>query len=493
MSSKTVSEYKLLSKHTLIYGSGIVINSLVSFLLLPIYTRYLTPHDYGLQELVGLCTGILGILLGTAITSSIFRFYFEYDDIRERNEVISSSIILIALSGPLVLCLLYFVSKPLALYVLDSKQLYCYFNISFAAMFFQMLNNIGYDYLRANYRSLNFILLSLISMVVLISLNIYFIVFLGIGVMGIFLSTLINAVIVTFILIIPLMIRIGPKFSLEKIKKMLRFGVPLIGSQLGGFAVHVSDRFFLKAYSSIAATGIYSLGYKFGTIPSMFISTPFNQVWLPRRMELYKQQGSEELFGKIFTYFLLAISFVGLCIAVLTREVLMVMSDPKFWNAYKIVPIIVLANTIFTFHYHFNIGLLIKNKTKEIAGINISNALVVIILNFILIPSFGVYGAAYATLLAFIYKIALTYYLSSRYYKIHFEAVRILKIIISAIVIFICCTNIYVTNQYLSIAIKMIGLCTFPCILYLMGFFSFEEKAAIRSYAQAIFYGKGLA
>ena len=263
---------------------------------------------------------------------------------------------------------------------------------------------------------------------------------------------------------------------------MLKFGIPMIPSQLGAFIVHLSDRFFIKGYCSIADAGLYSLGYRFGALPSHFISSPFNQTWQPRRFEIYKQEDSEIIFGKIFTYFLVVIFFVGLIISSLTREVLMIMSDPQFWSAYQIVPIIVLATTIFSFHYHLNMGILISKKTKYLAYINFSNGIFIVILNFLLIPKYGIYGAAYATLIAFVYKISLTYYFSSKYYKVYFEFLRIIKLIVSVATIYASTYFIQCESILLTVLLKCLIISMYPIILYELAFFTKEEKMKVMEY-----------
>ena len=171
--------------------------------------------------------------------------------------------------------------------------------------------------------------------------------------------------------------------------------------------------------------------------------------------------------------------FAGLGISVLTRDVLMIMADEKFWPAYKIVPIIVIATTIFSFHYHLNMGILISKKTKYLAYINFSNGFFILILNFLLIPKYGVFGAAYATLIAFIYKISLTYYFSSKYYKIHFEFIRIGKILLSAAVVYILTVPIEFASVYNSFVVKMSIILLYPVFLFGVGFFTVEEKQKI--------------
>ncbi|SPD75004.1 putative Polysaccharide biosynthesis protein [uncultured Desulfobacterium sp.] len=482
MSISVISESKLLAMHSLIYGLGNALNRVVALLLLPIYTRFLTPHDYGIKELVGLSTDVIGILLSTAISGAIYRFYFEYQDEKDRNEVISSAIITIGSFGLLTLTILSFATKTMARYILDSPELYYYFLISFASVWFNSLNDIGYNYLRANHQSLKYVVFSLVKLTSNIGMNIYFICFLKIGVLGILISTLITSILMFLVMNVPLSIKTGMRFSATKIKEMLRFGLPMIPGQFGAFLVNISDRFFIKGYCSVADAGLYSLGYRFGTLPANFISEPFNQVWQPRRFEIYKEDNSEKIFGKIFTYFLTFMLFAGLIIAMLTKDILMIISDSTFWQAYKIVPIIVLATIIFTFHYHLNMGILISKKTKYLAYINLSNGIFVLILNFLLIPKYGVFGATYATLFAFIYKIALTYHYSSKYYKIHFEFLRIGKTIIIAALIY--CASLFIGHPviYLSICLKVSLVLLYPVILLLLGFFTKEEKAKAADY-----------
>lgn len=479
-------ESKFLAKHSIIYGIGNFMGRIVSFLLIPVYTRFLSPHDYGIKELVALSTDVIGILLATSISSAIYRFYFEYEDTKERNEVISTAIIAIGIIGLAALSGLYFCTDFMATYILDNSNLNYFFMISFTSMWFQSLNNIGYNYLRANQQSLKFVGLSFAKMIVTISLNIYTVCILKIGVLGILISTLTTSILVNFLFMIPLVIRIKLRFSLTKFKEMIKFGLPVVPSQLGAFVVHLSDRYFLKAYSSISDAGLYSLGYRFGVLPANFISEPFNQTWQPRRFELYKQDESEKIFGRIFTYFLCLIVFAGLGVSVLTKDLLMIVADPKFWPAYRVVPIIVLASTVFSLHYHLNMGILIAKKTKYLAYINFSNAFLITGLNFWLIPRYGVFGAAYATLFAFLYKIVLTYYFSSRYYKIFFEVNRILKISLAACILYFFTLFLNFGSPYFSFTIKLSIVLLYPLVLLILNFFSNTEKSHIRRYAMGV-------
>ncbi len=219
MSLKIKNEAKLLAKHSTIFGVGNFLNKTIAFLLLPIYTRYLTPNEYGIKALVGLTADVIGILLAIAISSAVYRFYFEYDDIYTRNQVISSAIIAIGFIGILALIPLALATKTMALYILDSSDLYYFFLVAFASMWFQSLNGIGYSYLRANQKSLKFVTLSFVKLIFGILLNIYFVCILKIGVLGVLIATLITSIMLFSVFVVPLLFKIGLNFSREILKK----------------------------------------------------------------------------------------------------------------------------------------------------------------------------------------------------------------------------------------------------------------------------------
>lgn len=489
MSLSIGKETKLLARHSVVYGIGNISNRAAAFLLLPIYTQYLTPNDYGVKELVGLSTEVIAILLSTAISSAVYRFYYEQDGPTERNEVLSSALVGVGVIGLVAIAILSGFTTTMARYILDDADLNYFFMISFCSMWFQSLNEIGNNYLRLERRSVRYVVLSSSKLLLAISLNIYFVVFRGMGVLGVLVSTLIASVALSSVLVIPVLRKVGLRVSLPKLRAMLRFGLPLIPSQLGAFVVHLSGRFFIKGYCSIADAGLYSLGYRFGTLPSNFISSPFNQVWLPRRFELYKREGSEELFGRIFTYFLCFLVPAGLAVSVLTEDLLRIMAAPTFWSAWRIVPIIALADVIFSLHYHLNMGILIEKKTRYLAYVNLSNGALVILLNLLLIPRYGIYGAAVTTLIAFVCKVSLTYYFSSRYYRIHFEFGRIGLLLLSAAIVYAMCTQVELASLYWSLLAKAGVVCSYPVLLLLLGFFSVAEKERIAAVVRRLVGG----
>jgi len=146
--------------------------------------------------------------------------------------------------GLVAFIILSFFTRPMATYIIDAPELYYYFNISLISMWLGAVNNVGFGYLRAKQKSVLFILLSLFRLVAVIAFNVYFIVFLKLGVLGVLLSTLIVAVITTCILNLPILFIAGVRFSRSILKELVRFGMPMVPAQIGGFIVHLSDQVF---------------------------------------------------------------------------------------------------------------------------------------------------------------------------------------------------------------------------------------------------------
>jgi O-antigen/teichoic acid export membrane protein len=476
--AKLLGEAKLLARHSAVYSVGGVLQQLSSIVMLPIYTTHLTPTDYGTQEIVGIVNGVLSILLGVAISSAFFRFYFEYDDEETRLEVLSTAAIALGGSGLVVLGGLAFANHLFAGVLLDDPGLGLYFQLAFAALWFQIVNNLFFGYLQAQRRSLAYVAFSLLRLLSAIGLNIYFVVVKGYGVLGIMLSTLVSGILVFLCLSVPIMWRIGLRFKRRHLSDMTRFGLPVILAELSATVVQISDRLFIKSYVSLAETGIYSLSVRIGTVPSQFISQPFNQTWLPRRLEIAREENSERIFGRIFSWFLALITLAGLAVSTLASDVLHIIADPKYWPAARVIPIIVLANIIFTMHYHFNIGILLEKKTAWLARINMINVVLVLLLNWLLIPTLVSLGAAIASLICCCVKSGLTYLVSRRLYKTHFEWTRVLKILLAAATSFGLVLLIHIDSPWRSLFVNSaIILASYPLTLGLLGFFTPEEIA----------------
>lgn len=473
-------EAKRVAKHTSVYGLGNILGQAIGFVLLPVYTRYLTPADYGIMALLAITTNIVGTIIAVGITQAMFRYYYEYEDPRERNQVISTGIISFALFALVSLSLFSLGSRTFARVILGSEEYTRFFLICFATVWFSTLTRMGMDYLRIKEWSHVYLVISLASLVTSLSLNIYFVVVAEKGVWGILLGNLLNSILFAGVLMAPILIMTGFKFSMPKCKEMVRFGAPLILSDVGRTIANSSDRYFIKGFGDLRITGIYSLAYRFGTIAHTFVTSPFIQIWFPRRLASYKEEDAEKTYARLFTYFLCILILIGLGICVVIKDIVRLFTTPPFYETYKYVPLIIFAYVIFSFYYHFSIALYIKKKSKHIATIDASTGFLNLALNFLLIKYFLVWGAVAATILSFTYRVTMTAIVGKRMHPIQLEKVRTLQLVFSAALVYFISTMIDTGSVWINIPLKAFSVILYPVFLWVLGFFQEEETVVLR-------------
>ena len=170
------------------------------------------------------------------------------------------------------------------------------------------------------------------------------------------------------------------------------------------------------------------MAYRFGFVLSAFIAAPFQQIWAPERFQIAKRPNAQDIFRRVFLYFNIAMGCTAMIISLFVRDMLKVMSDPNFWSAYAVVPLILVAQILHQWTAYNNLGLLITKKTKKFAWGSAVAIPSVLILNFLLIPRYGVWGAAIATIIAYVLRFLVIQMHSQREYRIHYDWLRIGKL-----------------------------------------------------------------
>jgi len=464
-----------LSKHSFIYGLGAVASQIIGFLLLPLYTRYLTPADYGILEIFSVTTTILAIIVGMGLISGLYRSFFDYEEQGRRAEVVSTALLFL---GAACLCsclLLIALASNFSLLLFNSTQYTFYFRVIFLTIFFNTTVAIPMAVFRVQQQSKRYVMFFLLRVLAGIGLNIYFIIVLKKGVLGILGASLISAFLLWCILMPGLIKSIGFRFSKSELKKMLAFGLPLVPGNLAAWIMTVGDRFFLQFLSTPHELGLYSLGYKFGIVVQALVVGPFTLAWSPFLFSMAKEKNAKEVYSSVLTYFSLVAVFVALGISVLPKEVLLIMATPPFYGAYKVIPLIALSYVFSGCYWVLGAGLNLARKTKYVPLIVGVGAVVNLGLNYLLIPSYGMMGAAVATVISYLLLPIGSYFVSRRYYPIKYEWGRVAKIVVAAGLVYVGCLFIRNDSAIIAGLLKLLSLLAFPLLLFAFRFFKPEE------------------
>jgi O-antigen/teichoic acid export membrane protein len=448
-------ELKFLFKHSTVYGLGSIAGQAVGFFLLPIYTRYLTPTDYGVAAIIEITLGLLSILVVSGLADSITRFYYDFQGEKEKQVTISTLYWIIFLFAMVAFPLLYIFAPSLSNLLFNADAYVKHIRIGGAALFLGLSVDVGLLYYRIKSQSMLFVVISLITLLLLVSFNITFIVFMRTGLIGIFYSMFLSRVVLIFLVVVPILWRVGIRFSSALAKNMILFSFPLVFSNLFRQLVSESDKYFINYFFSPFETGIYAIASKIGTSVHLLITSPFLQSFGPKRFDIMHQHNAKETYASIFNYYLLILGTAGLLLSIFSSEIIYLMTTERFFSAARYIPLIVLCWIIFGMRYHFETGILIHKKTKYFAYINACSMTINLFLNYLLISRYKIWGALISLTMTQIVTTGLFYFFGQRLYRISFDLFFAGKLIVALAVLYVASLATSGQSLYISIPLKL--------------------------------------
>jgi len=463
---------RLLGKHSFIYGLGSLLNNLLGFILIPIYTRYLVPSDYGILSLLIATSGIASMIAQLGLGTALFRevIYKESDEVT----VESTAFYFLIGESSLFFGVLIIFSPQLSGLIFSSLDYAHLLRLIFLTCLLSMFNVIVMARLRIHEQSALFAMLSVASFLVGAVLNIYFIVILERGVEGLITAGLILAALSAVVCMVLFVRYLRLTFSISVLRNMLAFGVPLVPANLSSLVMTSADLYFLQYYSTTAELGLYSLGYKIGMVMNLAVQA-VQQAWPAQMFVIAKSPNAEHQFAKILTYYLVILGFVGVALSVLAREFLIIMTTPEFYRAYTVVALVALSYLLYGVRFITNISLPIQNKMKYMPPIIMSAAALNLGLNYLLIPRYGMMGAAWATVISYLVLVVINGAVNLHFWYIPYEYGRILKVVLAWGLIYGGSLLVQTSNHWLDCGIKLLLLATYPFLLYTLCFYEKQE------------------
>jgi len=476
-----LNKIKNILKHSAIYSLGNIATKLIGIVLLPLYTKHITVSEYGILGILEITIMILTQVFILGQSQAFLRFH-DLEGFKEKSKSTLFTLFIFLFSIGLLLNLIgqNFVPELSSLFS-KTSEFDIYFRLCFYIIFLRIINNLFLSVLRAKEKSVFYATANIIKIAIILGFNIYFVAFAKIGVKGILYSYLIGDGLL-FIILFPSMIsEMIPKFDSKILRAALTFGFPLIFASLAGMLLNMGDRYILKLLVDYKEVGLYSLGYKVAGILNVFLIQSFSLALLPIAYKMYGQKGDKRYYSKMQTYFVFVLFWAGLGLALFGKELIKALAlNPDYWLAYTIVPYIILGYIFSGARSILNLGLYLKKKTSYIAYNTIGAAVLNIGLNFLLIPKYKMIGAAVATIISFVALYFVTYFVANRFYKIPYENMKLLKMLVLAIVLFFLSTLTANLNILPRILIKVAIIISFPFILYPMNFYEPIEILRIK-------------
>ena len=474
-----MQQIKKTVRHSGVYGLGSLLKGLVGFLLIPVYTHFLSVADYGRWGLLFVTAQVIRILLGLGLVSAIFRSYFDYDQIRDRRMVISTAFYLLLFSCLIFMGLIAVFAHGLSRFIFASPRYFQYILLIGMYAVLWGFQRLCLAVFRARNESLQYIAFELLGFFAHLALAVVFIVFLKMGLMGAVLSLLMSGCVATGLSCWVIRHDIEGRFSLSEARKMLAYGLPTILTVLAVFVINFCDKFFIRTYLDFGAVGIYELGYNFGMLLLVFFATPIRLVWEPMYLSVKDKPDAANYYSRILTYACLVGVGLVLGVSLFSGDVMRLIAPESFWGAERVVPLVALSYFVFGCERIVHLGIGLSRKTYIAALIFLGGAILNILLNICWIPQHGILGAAYATLVTALAVFVSVHGVSQRFFPVKYEWGRIGRIVLAGGTVYLLGTRLFTASGVFSLGWKGISFVLYPLWLLLFGFFSPSEKQAL--------------
>jgi O-antigen/teichoic acid export membrane protein len=471
------NELVRLIKHSGIYGLGVVLSKSVGFFMIPVYTRFLSPKDYGTLELLDMLVFITTNFAAMGIYSAVFRFYALYESEKDRKEVIATALLYNAGVCVAFALGLFHWASPIARLLLGQATLAPFVRIVALTFLSSQLTEVPLAYWRAQGRSTLFVCVGLARTITGASTLAFFLAALKWGILGALYANLLANGIWGLALFGAVLAAVPWKIAKNKLEEMLHYGLPTLAWSLAGFILTFSDRLFLRYYATLSEVGVYALGYKLAAVVAILVNVPFNMAWQWQQFELAKRENAKALFARIETYLVMVATLVSLGVSVLARDLLRIMAPQSYEGAAYVVPLVALSYLLAAVQYVVVSGVYIQRTTSRLAVIAAITAVACLLLNYVLISRFHAMGAAGATALSFALQLLLSFRAGQRVYPIQYQYARNALVLSSATLVYFLST-LYKLPVAGSVALNLLLLLAFSA--FILTLLDSEERRALQ-------------
>jgi len=416
-------------KQSMIYGVGTILVRSVSFVLLPLYTAFFTTAEAGYVYLLFTFIAFAQVFYNHGMDSAFLKFISQNDE--NNQSVLNTSLLILLFSSGLFSLILYYFANLISIIYLGIDEP-LWISLCSLILLIDVISSRIMAYLRVINRPIYFSIISIVSVVVTIVTNIYLITSLNMGIVGVLYGTMAGSLI-RLILIAPLLFswfNIN-LFKFDLYKRMLIFGIPFFPAALFFMIMEMADRYLLLQLADVEAVGIYSIGYKMGSV-LMSLIAGFNLAWQPLFHKEKRNDNRLEIFSTISTQFLAFMILVGGIISIWLPLIVQIpigngstLIGEDFWGSIQIIPIIMLSYIFYAAYILQMPSLYDGNNQKWSPLLRGLGAAINIGLNLILIPKHGGMGAAIATLVAYSTMFIALFILNRKWLPISFNYGRI--------------------------------------------------------------------
>jgi O-antigen/teichoic acid export membrane protein len=409
-----------LAKETAIYGMGALLTKSMAFLLIPLYTQFLSVAEYGALALLNQILNLGSFMTLMGVSSGSMRFFHaDHPGEEYQRELYGSAVMLLMVLPPLVAILLGGASFPLFERFIPSLPFFPLVVIVFVTCAFTPLLKLLTGFMRIQQRPVAFIVITAAFFLVQTTLIVVAVGFLGLGLKGQLYSQLLANIVFWVVALFVFARYSRPRFSRPIFRRLLVFGIPMIPFFFFAWINTAAGRFMLERFGSLDAVGIFSLASQFSGIVLMF-AVAFDNALLPHFFRVGDQPNGPVELGRLVVRYLAFFGILSLCVNIAAPPVISIVANPDYHEAIRYVSPLTLSVWLFVCTKPVTWSLMHQQKTGALSRVHAISAVVLVgfLLFFLAYLDMGIPGIIASIVLANVFTVMLGYRIAQADYRL---------------------------------------------------------------------------
>lgn len=432
-------ELKRLGRNVLIYGGGDALVRFINFLLLPLFTRYLTPDDYGVRGLLLALAAVLSPVFSLGLSAAVGPCYFEGNSIERKAATVWTAGGLLLISSAVMLVVGSIFAAPTCQLVFGSGNYEQLWRLTLWTTALAILSEPLNLYLRFEEKARLVVVISVSAAVATVASSFLLVVVFRQGVLGLVLAGLIGRAVMLVLQLVPTLAGLPIRWARALVRPLLVLGVPLIPAFVWLYIIQQAGKYLLQWRWGLDAVGVYQVGLSISAFAGLAVSA-FQSAWYPFFMSfLERPADAGAVFGRSLTMYVFAACLLTICSFAFAKPVVTLMTQPAFHAAYRVVGLSAAALLLQGLYYVLLPPMYFAREVQAQALIQAIAAAASFALNWFLIVRWGVVGAAVSLMLGFALFVPLAmawnWFRRARYLRIPMEWGRLSAVVVATAVL----------------------------------------------------------
>ncbi|HEU5064215.1 MAG TPA: oligosaccharide flippase family protein [Solirubrobacterales bacterium] len=454
------------------YTAASILSKLIAVALLPLYTRYLSPEDYGAAEVLFSGVVAVSIVVRLGLIEAILRFYYKDDE--DPDTVVKSTfagLFWLASAGALIV--LPF-AEPISELLLDEAAPDLV-RIAIGGLWVLTLWEFLLTLFRLDERARAFFVTTILNVLAAIALTVVLVVGLDEGARGLLLGSYATGAAFVCALVALQWRRLSLRFDRALLRRLFRFGLPTMPAEVSLYLLNFVDRLIIVRTVGLAEAGLYSLAIKFAQAVNVLVRG-FQLAWPPLAYSIRDDEEARRTYAVVVTLFVAGCAFVVAGMWLFSRWIVRALAAPEFFDSYEAIGLISIGVTLYAL-YQVMIVILGRTGRTEFNFPAAIGALVAnVALNLILVPPLGIVGAGLALALSYLLGLGLMYAFTQRLFPVPYEWGRLLRVTLAVAAIVGLAELLVPTDGLDGFLLRAALLTAYPVALLATGFFTPEER-----------------